>query len=699
MKTINKQKLPLAAAFTLSLVAAAVNAQTQNLVQPTVIEKQAQRFIVQMTDRSIISLQQGKSSPAAVTQAKVDLMQQTAADVSAEVVLSLPQINAMAVMLDSEQYQALSTDPNVALVEVDPKRYLMAESSPYGIGMVQANLVSDSQTANRKVCITDTGYTRGHSDLPSDGVTGDDGYGSNDTGNWYSDGNGHGTHVAGTIAAIGGNNQGVVGVNPSGLVGLHIVKVFDDSGSWAYGSDMVAAVNQCVAAGADVISMSLGGGASSSAERQAFANATSQGVLSIAAAGNDGNSTMSYPASYDEVMSVAAVDSSGTKASFSQYNSQVEIAAPGVDVNSTWNNGGYKSISGTSMATPHVAGVAALVWSHFPSCTPTEIRNALNATAEDRGSAGRDTSYGYGIVKAKAAYDYLQTSSCGDGGGGDQPPVANFNVAVNGSTVSFSDASSDDNGISGYYWDFGDQTTSTQASPVHTYSSNGDFSVTLTVTDTANQTSSKSALVSIGSDGGKGCDGLNAWNASTSYAIGDLVSYSSSKYEATWWSTGAQPDVYSNVWANRGECSGGGNPNQPPVASFNASISGLTVSFTSQSTDDNAVVTHAWQFGDASVSSQTSPVHTFGASGAYQVSLTVEDEQGLSHTQVQTVTVTDEVQGCNGLANWSASTVYNAGDQVAYNNVKYTANWWTENQNPADNSGQWAVWTSNGSCN
>lgn len=247
MKTINKQKLPLAAAFTLSLVAAAVNAQSQNLVQSTVDQKQAQRFIVQMTDRSIISLQQGKSSPAVFTQAKVDLMQQTAAGVSAEVVLPLPQINAMAVMLDSEQYQALSADPNVALVEVDPKRYLMAESSPYGIGMVQANLVSDSQTANRKVCITDTGYTRGHSDLPSTGVTGDDGYGSNNTGNWYSDGNGHGTHVAGTIAAIGGNNQGVVGVNPSGLVGLHIVKVFDDSGSWAYGSDMVAAVNQCVA--------------------------------------------------------------------------------------------------------------------------------------------------------------------------------------------------------------------------------------------------------------------------------------------------------------------------------------------------------------------------------------------------------------------------------------------------------------------
>ncbi|WP_394202454.1 S8 family serine peptidase [Shewanella waksmanii] len=698
MKTINKQKLPLAAAFTLSLVAAAVNAQTQSMSEPVINSSEAQRFIVQMTDRSILNLQQSKSSPAAVKQAKVNLMQTTAASVDADVVLSLPQINSMAVMLDSEQYQALANDPNVALIEVDPKRYLMAESSPYGIGMVQANLVSDSQTANRKVCITDTGYDLGHVDLPNAGVTGDDGYGSNNTGNWYNDGNGHGTHVAGTIAAIGGNNQGVVGVNPSGLIGLHIVKVFNDSGNWAYGSDLVAAINQCVNAGADVISMSLGGGGSSSAERQAFANAASQGVLSIAAAGNDGNSTMSYPASYDEVMSVAAVDSSGTKASFSQYNSQVEIAGPGVNVNSTWNDGGYKSISGTSMATPHVAGVAALVWSHFPSCSPAEVRNALNMTAEDRGASGRDTSYGYGIVKAKAAYDYLAASSCGGGNPVDQKPVANFNSTVSGSTVTFADASSDDKGITAYAWDFGDSNSSNEQNPTHTYASNGTYQVTLTVTDTGNQTNSKVASVTIGTGGG-GCDGLAAWSATTNYAIGDTVAYQNNKYESIWWSTGARPDVYSNVWANRGECSGSGTPNQPPVANFGAAASGLTVSFTSQATDDNAVVKHAWQFGDGSASSQTNPVHTFGASGDYQVSLTVEDAQGLSHTQVQTVSVTDGVQGCSGLTTWSAGAIYNTGDQVAYNGVKYTANWWTQNENPAENSGQWAVWTNNGSCN
>ncbi len=315
----------------------------------------------------------------------------------------------------------LRKNADIEYIEIDPKRYLMAESTPYGISMVQANQVSDALTGNMTVCITDTGYSLGHEDLPSSGVTGDDNNGlGGDTGNWYEDGHGHGTHVSGTIAGIGNNGVGVVGVNPSGNLKLHMVKVFNNAGSWGYGSDMAVAVDQCINAGAKVISMSLGGGGSSSAEQAAFDNAAAAGVLSIAAAGNDGNSSMSYPASYDSVMSVAAVDSSGNKASFSQYNSQVEIAAPGVGVMSTLPGNTYAAWNGTSMATPHVAGVAALVWSHYPSCTSAQIRQAMNKSAEDKGSAGRDNSYGHGIVKAKAMYDML-ASGC-DVGPIDPPP-------------------------------------------------------------------------------------------------------------------------------------------------------------------------------------------------------------------------------------------------------------------------------------
>lgn len=345
----------------------------------------------------------------------------------ARTVLKMPNSGAIAAVLSPKAKAALQNNPNVEYLEIDPVRFApevfstadtpspMAQSTPYGINMVEALQVPEAG-GSMKVCITDTGYDINHEDLISSGVTGDN---NSTTGYWGSDGNGHGTHVAGTISALD-NGDGVIGVNRNGSLDLHIVKVFGNNGSWGYGSDLVLAINQCVNSGAKVISMSLGGGGSSNTERNAFASALNNGVLSIAAAGNGGNTSFSYPASYDEVVSVAAVNSSGSLASFSQRNSQVEISGPGVSVNSTWTGGGYRSISGTSMATPHVSGVAALVWRHYPQCSATQIRSALNATAEDRGSSGRDNSYGWGIVKAKAAYDYL-AGGC-DGGGTPPPP-------------------------------------------------------------------------------------------------------------------------------------------------------------------------------------------------------------------------------------------------------------------------------------
>jgi serine protease len=348
---------------------------------------------------------------------------------------ALARINAIAAELDPRQLEDLQATGNIEFVERDPIRQLFlptavsdvslqAESVPYGITMVQAPQLSDSTSGTRKVCITDTGYDGAHQDLrlytgANIGGSDNDGRG-NDTGNWYRDGFGHGTHVAGTIAGLGGNGLGVVGVNPGNKLGLHIIKVFDDAGEWAYGSDMIAAVEQCVNAGANVISMSLGGPENSAAEENAFDDAYAAGVLSIAAAGNDGTTALSYPASYGSVVSVAAIDSGRRRASFSQRNSQVEIAAPGVGVLSTLPGNKYEAWSGTSMATPHVAGVAALVWGHFPSCSAAEIRAALNASAEDLGTAGRDNNFGYGLVRAKAAADYLTAHPC-DGGTGPGP--------------------------------------------------------------------------------------------------------------------------------------------------------------------------------------------------------------------------------------------------------------------------------------
>lgn len=326
----------------------------------------------------------------------------------------------VAASMNKGQLNKLRKNPNIASIAPDPRRHLMAQTTPYGINMVQASQFAQSDTGARKVCIIDTGYNLGHPDLP-DTNGGVSGVGNNSAvGNWYNDGNGHGTHVAGTIAAYD-NTQGVVGVYPG--VDMHIVKIFDDNGNWTFASDIIDGIQQCKDAGSNVVNMSLGGGGSSSAEASAMQSFENDGILLVAAAGNDGNSVKSYPASYDAVVSVAAVDSNANHASYSQYNSQVEIAAPGSSVYSTYPTNSYATLNGTSMATPHVAGAAALVWSYFPQCSNTQIRSVLNATAQDRGAAGRDNYYGHGIVKVGDAVDYINANGCsGNGGGGTPPP-------------------------------------------------------------------------------------------------------------------------------------------------------------------------------------------------------------------------------------------------------------------------------------
>src|SRR3989338_5540181 len=382
-------------------------------LSPAVIQTAATPPQIDSQPRYIIKYKSHAEAKAAFS---LSAAQSILARAQASPLMHLPEAAASVALLDAGQLALLRADPGVEYVELDPKRFLMAEQVPYGIPLVQAPLVSDGNIASRKVCIVDTGYNLGHQDLPSSGITGDDGYGSYDTGNWYDDGHGHGTHVAGTMSALGGNNLGVVGVSPSGNLGLHIVKVFDNNGNWAYGSDLVAAIQQCRTAGSNVISMSLGGGAPSTTERSAMDSALAAGVLVVAAAGNDSSSGLSYPAAYESVVSVAAVDSASNRASFSQYNADVEIAAPGVGVLSTTPNNTYGYMSGTSMATPHVSAVYALVWSQHTQCTAAQMRQVVNATARDRGTAGRDVYYGHGSVQAKAASDAIAANGCEVGG-------------------------------------------------------------------------------------------------------------------------------------------------------------------------------------------------------------------------------------------------------------------------------------------
>src|SRR3954468_15071545 len=220
-----------------------------------------------------------------------------------------------------------------------------------------------------------------------------------------SDDNGHGTHVSGTITGNANNGKGVAGVAFNSPLAMCRAL------GGPLGSGSTADVANCITwlsdKGASVISMSLGGGDSTTLHSAVqYAWKSGSGAVIVAAAGNDGDSTVNYPAGYAEVVSVAATDNKDARASFSNANADVEIAAPGVNVLSSYDssNSSYTTLSGTSMATPHVAGVAAIIRTKNPTFTAAQTRTKLDASVDDLGAAGRDTSFGFGRVNlVKAA--------------------------------------------------------------------------------------------------------------------------------------------------------------------------------------------------------------------------------------------------------------------------------------------------------
>lgn len=493
----------------------------------------------------------------------------------AEFHYTFDHLNSFVVTLPRQALSGLAKNPNVVGIEEDPLRFpveavrseagapaadILSPSGdfvPYGVDAVQARQLWDTDVDGNvdegakagegvKVCIIDTGYYGGHQDLPD--LEPEDGISLVDD-NWYEDGYGHGSHVAGTIAAED-NDLGVIGVAPN--VSFFIVKYFDNDGLYvrqAHASDLVEAVITCADNGAKVISMSLSGTQSNGHEKRTFDMLYyERDVLSVAAASNDGIEEYHYPASYDSVVSVAAVDESEMKADFSQFNDQVELAAPGVAVMSTipyidvsfvtvddvdyqanpieyaargtvsgvfvdgglcdstgdwadavvlcargdisflekvtnvqdsggvaaviynnlednfwgtlgdnkdsseivavslskadgeylvanylgstatvtnehiWPTSGYEAWDGTSMATPHVSAVAALLWSEVPEATNAQIREAMQLSAKDLDVVillvdgvetevavpGWDIYYGYGLVQAADALVSLE---------------------------------------------------------------------------------------------------------------------------------------------------------------------------------------------------------------------------------------------------------------------------------------------------
>jgi len=314
--------------------------------------------------------------------------------------------NVLAVEVPVTALNGLLLNPNVVDVEFDAEVWMTgkpapsqpAQKLPWGINRIDAELANGTGLGIT-VCVVDTGIDKDHPDLQANIVGGRNfvAKGTTVDSTKWDDDNGHGTHVAGTIAALD-NTIGVVGVAPS--ASLLAAKVLNRQGS-GYLSDVIAGVDYCVQNGAKVVSMSLGSSSDVQVVHDAVDAAYASGALVVAAAGNDYGGAVSYPAAYDSVIAVSATDSNDIIASFSNVGPQVELAAPGVSILSTYKGGGYATLSGTSMATPHISGVAALAIQSNPLLSNTEIRALLQSTADDFGAVGKDNLFGYGLVDAE----------------------------------------------------------------------------------------------------------------------------------------------------------------------------------------------------------------------------------------------------------------------------------------------------------
>lgn len=333
-------------------------------------------------------------------------------------------INAKAVSLpDDDSEKALKNNPSVLRVEDDvivealdreeksfannrsaqTNATATAQVLPWGIDRIDAELVwSGGNTADPvKVAVIDTGISRNHPDLKANikgGVNIINPLKSSD------DDNGHGSHVAGIIAALN-NGLGVVGAGPA--ADLYAVKVLNRNGSGLL-SDVISGIQWSVANGMKVVNMSLGTSQDIQSMHDAVIAAHNAGVIVVAAAGNSGGAVI-FPAAYPEAIAVGATDKNNLIASFSSRGPEVDLVAPGVSIFSTYKGTNYATLSGTSMAAPHVAGSAALVLNTAVGAydanangvwDPLEVQKKLQDRATDLGASGFDNLYGWGLVNA-----------------------------------------------------------------------------------------------------------------------------------------------------------------------------------------------------------------------------------------------------------------------------------------------------------
>ena len=386
------------------------------------------------TQRYLISLKNGKNQ--AVFLEKKGLKTRAKEDYSftSTFGMELTQSEVENIRNDNDlSFMELDSTVNVASVgeikrgQVDVgKGSGNSQSIPWGVDSIGADLAVQNKYDGKgvKIAVLDTGVSN-HPDLKVAGCTS---FVPGDTS--YLDDNGHGTHVVGTITALD-NKVGVVGVAPNSEI--YAVKVLNGNGSGSY-SQVIKGIDWAIKNKMNIISMSFGGPDYSQALKEAIKKANEQGILIIAAAGNGGlgNETELYPARYSEVISVGAGNKLLDRADFSSTGSELDLMAPGTDILSTLNDRSYGTLSGTSMAVPHVTGAAALIWSTNKKYTNEDIKSKLYASATSLGNAQQ---YGHGLVNVAKALGLVNgpiQPVVPEPVTGNPSPNTEFNIKVTG---------------------------------------------------------------------------------------------------------------------------------------------------------------------------------------------------------------------------------------------------------------------------
>lgn len=320
-----------------------------------------------------------------------------------------PQVELWSLADNADMKQVLEQlqeDSSILHAEPNYERQLFAEGidtyldNQWWIPSVRPKAIWSMVGSQKKdivVAVIDSGIAERHEDLQGRIQPGGYNFYNNST-NLYDE-NGHGTMVSGVVAATAGNNLGISGITGAYKVKVLPLKVTGVSGTMLV-SNVIKAIDYAIMKDVDVINLSLGSSKFSTFENAAVQRAIDSGISVIAAAGNDAlvGNYINYPASYQNVISVGAIDQQNNRSSFSSYNPYVSLVAPGTNIFTTKPSNGYAAVDGTSFSTPIVAGAVAMVKSLKPEISPEQMKKLLEDAAEDLGIPGKDSHYGAGLL-------------------------------------------------------------------------------------------------------------------------------------------------------------------------------------------------------------------------------------------------------------------------------------------------------------